>query len=235
MSAVPAVVTADAVVSIKPVTEAGMVGRINQLCREGVIEKCRELYNLVATLKSQVRARGDNWTLFVAKNFTFSLQSANNYVRLAANGVSGPVRHLHASGRPGYQKPTTDRVPSIKSSKTVVVDAEIIEKATTTTASPGDDALDDLRATAAKADATFDRQIADEKATRPVAQTPSMTLEAAIAAINSTAQRGVVGQLRIAQGQVTKLENQLAQAREKLLEKQREVIEAAKLLKDGAA
>lgn len=105
-----------------------MVARANELHHAGVVDRCIELFRIVSQLKEEVRGRRDiTWKDYVEKNFTFGLATADNYARIGRtpNALgAGAVRHLHASGRVGYQRPTIARAPKIEASK--AVDAEIV-------------------------------------------------------------------------------------------------------------
>jgi hypothetical protein len=118
-------------------SEPSLIARANELHRAGIVQRCAELFRIVAKLKADVlRKRAATWKEYVATNFTFSLATADNYARIGhgPNPLgAAPVRHLHASGRPGYQKPepkVTERVPTIKSVAPDVVDAEIVSTRT---------------------------------------------------------------------------------------------------------
>lgn len=157
-----AVVSAEAVVSRNPTSEIGMVARANELHRAGVVDQCVELFRIVAQLKDEVmRKRETTWSAYVAKNFSFKLATADNYARIgrSPNALgAGPVRRLHASGRPGYRKP--EKPATAIKSEPDIVDAEVIE----TQVAP-DAGLEDLHVTAAKTIATLDAQIAREDGT----------------------------------------------------------------------
>jgi len=99
--------TATAVVLREASTEMGLIARANELHRAGVVDQCIELFTIVAKLKAEVmRKREMPWKDFVKKNFAFSLATADNYARIGRTpNALGAVRHLHASGRIGYEKP----------------------------------------------------------------------------------------------------------------------------------
>lgn len=125
------IVTAHAVVSLDPTTEGGMVARANELHRAGIVQKCMELFRIVAQLKKNVlRGRATTWKEYVEKNFTFSLATADNYARIGRGDPTvltalGAVRHLHQSGRPGHK---AAKKTISKEEMATATEAEAIEK-----------------------------------------------------------------------------------------------------------
>lgn len=212
--AIPAeTVIAEAIVLAEPKTATGMIARANELHRAGVVDRCAELFRIVAHLKDEVlRERMSTWKDFVEKNFTFSLATADNYARVGRGTPTvltalGAIRHLHPSGQPG-QKAKKKTVS--KEEMAAASEAETTEKKT---------APDTLMSGAASIPS----------------QPRETTVSKAVRALTRACRSERLRQMLVAQqAETLRLNKELDRARARLWKAQEEILEAYRQLKAEA-